>query len=204
MGKGYFMFDSGVSLKDTINEFKNEVDIALDIPDTSYVEWENSLEQLLYSELILEQREIIIDNPTVSFIDISTITVPHTENIVRFEDIHTVYADDTQLIKSNLASGAILPNVYYKQNNGIGYSVQSEPANLRIIYIARPALKTVDDMGNIMLPVEFVELSKAKLRGEAYKLANEDALAGKWMNDYNILLETFKAWLSSRAGHFGL
>ena len=198
------MFDSGVSLRDTIDEFENEVDIALNIPDKSYVEWENALEQLLYGELILEQREAIIENPSNTSIDLSTITTPITENSVRFEDIHAVFAGSTQLIKSTLTSGVIFPDVYYKDNNQMVYSVQNTPSRLRIIYIARPAPKTVEAMGNIMLPIEFIELAKAKLRGEAYKLANEDALAAKWINDYNILLETFKAWLSQRASKFGI
>ena len=55
-----------------------------------------------------------------------------------------------------------------------------------------------------MLPPELIDLAKAKLRGEAYKLANEDGLAAKWLNDYNVLLETFKVWIQSKAPAFGI
>ena len=55
-----------------------------------------------------------------------------------------------------------------------------------------------------MLPVEFIDLVKAKLRGEAYKLANEDNHAAKWLNDYNTLLETFKAWIADKSANFGM
>ena len=56
------MFDSGISVKDLVDELKNtEVDIALDIPDKTYAEWLNALQQLLYSEIIKEQRKITLD-----------------------------------------------------------------------------------------------------------------------------------------------
>jgi hypothetical protein len=55
-----------------------------------------------------------------------------------------------------------------------------------------------------MLPAEFIELAKAKLRGESYKYANEDGLAAKWLNDYNALLETFKVWVQSKSANFGI
>ena len=65
-------------------------------------------------------------------------------------------------------------------------------------------INIVIDNSNVMVPLEFIDLVKAKLRGEAYKLANEDDIAAKWLNDYNILLETFKAWISEKSSNFGL
>jgi hypothetical protein len=43
----------------------------------------------------------------------------------------------------------------------------------------------------------------ARLRGEAYKLANEDALAAKWLSDYNAQLDDFKAFSAAHAPSFG-
>ena len=60
------------------------------------------------------------------------------------------------------------------------------------------------DTDNVMVPLEFIDLVKAKLRGEAYKLANEDVLSAKWLNDYNILLENFKMWISEKNSNFGI
>ena len=81
--------------------------------------------------------------------------------------------------------------------------------SVRVIYFVRPALKTVNSSdvvgsGNVMLPVEFIDLAKSKLRADAYKIANEDNLAAKWMNDYNVLLETFKEWMDRKRPHFGV
>jgi len=204
------MFDSGISVKNLIEELNAEVDIALDIPDVNYAEWLNSLQQLLYSEVIKEQKRVVLkatnlQNP----ISMSVITAETGENTPIFEDIYAMYADKLQLKKSTLASGAIFPNTFYKENNNIGYNTKKAPTELTIVYLVKPALVTTTSHGNVndanvMVPVEFIDLVKAKLRGEAYKLANEDNLAAKWLNDYNVLLETFRAWIADKASEFGL
>ncbi len=210
------MFDSGISVKNLVEELKTtEVDIALDIPDKTYAEWFNSLQQLLYSEIIKEQRKAVVEFPSTGVISLSS-PFRTDENRPYFEDIYTIYADGKQLIKSTLASGTIFPNTFYKINNDIGVNTNPIPTEVEIIYIVKPALitltshgniKEADDNGNpinVMVPVEFIDLVKAKLRGEAYKLANEDGIAAKWLNDYNILLETFRAWITEKSPNFGM
>ena len=200
------MFDSGILASDLIDEIKEEADIAISIPDATYVSWLNALEQLLYTEVIREQGKIELEGTDRSVINIDTMVVPANENSVRFEDIHAVYADSAQLIESTAASSIIFPNTYYKLGENIGLNLQQAPEKMRIIYFVKPALKTEANMDqtNVMLPVEFIDLARAKLRGEAYKLANEDNIASKWLADYNVLLETFKAWLTSKQPSFGL
>lgn len=204
------MFDSGISVKDLIEELKNtEVDIALDIPYGTYAIWLNALQQLLYTEVIKEQKKSTITGIINSPVKLSAIAVEPNENTPRFEDIHTIYADGVQLKKTTLTSGLVLLDTFYKDNNNIGYNTKKAPTELTIVYIVKPALVTTTSHGNIndvniMLPVEFIDLVKAKLRGEAYKLANEDNLAAKWLNDYNTLLETFKAWIADKSANFGM
>lgn len=209
------MFESVISVKELVDELKNtEVDIALEIPNKTYVSWLNSLQQLIYSEVIKEQRKITLETSNGNHVNISSIEPGEGESKMRFEDIHTIYAkfdDNTnvQLIKSTVTSGVIFLNAYYKENNNIGYHTKGVPKELTIIYHVRPALITVSetddiDGSKVMLPDEFIDLAKAKLRGEAYKLANEDGIAAKWLNDYNVLLETFKAWISSRTSNLGM
>lgn len=200
------MFDSGIKAADLIEEIKDEADIAIPIPDTNYITWLNALEQLLYTEFIQEQGKIETDNISDSVIRINTLTVPSGENAVRFEDIYAVYADETQLIKSTAASGVIFKDAYYKTGNDIGINLIKNPSKLTIVYFVKPELKTKTNISakNVMLPLEFIELAKSKLRGEAYKLANEDGIAAKWINDYNVLLETFKAWLTDKRPEFGI
>lgn len=196
------MFNSGKSVSEIITELKDEVDIALEIPTSTYLTWLSSIEQLCYSEIIKEQREVKLLAPTTPVL-MDGLTVSEEEAPIRFEDIYSVYADDVQLMKTTLASGNIFPDTYYKHNDGIGFNSPYKTKELKIVYFVRPKVKTAEE-GNVMLPIEFIELAKAKMRGEAYKLVNEDALAGKWLNDYNMMLENFKVWCSNRASQFGM
>ena len=204
------MFDSGISVKSLIEELKNtEVDISLEIPNITYITWLNAVQQLLYTDIIKEQRKTVLQPPFSSPVSISSIATENNENTPRFEDIHTIYADDTQLIKSTVTSGVIFDNTFYKDNDNIGYNTDFTPEKLTIVHFVKPALITVDDNdeindANVMIPVEFIDLVKAKLRGEAYKLANEDNIAAKWLNDYNTLLETFKVWIVEKTTNFGM
>lgn len=200
------MFDSKINVQDLIKQLNDEADVALPIPDESYILWLNALEQLLYSEFIQEYGKIELDSISDEIVSIDTLKVPNGENGIRFEDIHAVYADEKQLIESTVASGVIFPDTYYKIQNNIGLNLKQIPDKLTIIYVVRPELKTADNISskNVMVPVEFIDLVKAKLRGEAYKIANEDSIAAKWLNDYNFLLENFKSWISSKQSKFGL
>ena len=201
------MFNSEISVKNLIEELKNtEIDIALEIPDATYVSWLNSLQQLLYTEIIKEQKKKVFNaRVTNGLINMSSIA-DTGENTPRFEDIHAVYADKTQLMKSTVASGVIFPDTFYKQDDNLGYNAEPEPTEITVIYFVKPALVDGDEIGDakVMVPVEFIDLVKAKLRGEAYKLANEDSIAAKWLNDYNTLLETFRAWVAEKSPNFGL
>ena len=203
------MFDSRIAAKDLIDELKSEIDVAIPISNESYVESLNSLEQLLYTEVIKEINAAASTND--SMIDLSQISVSEGEKNICFEDIHTVYAvyesvHPVMLKKASPILGSELPECFYKYRNKL--VCHSDAENVTIMYYVRPTLKTVNpsdvvQSGNVMLPVEFIDLAKAKLRADAYKIANEDAFAAKWMNDYNVLLETFKVWVESKRANFG-
>lgn len=204
------MFDSGISVKNLVDELKTtEIDIALEIPNATYVSWLNSLQQLLYTEIIKEQKKTTLQGTILNPISLSLIIKEADEETPIFEDIYAVYADGVQLIKSSLTSGVIFPNTFFKDHNSIGFNVTQPITEMTIVHIVKPALVDVPENdeipdANVRVPIEFIDLVKSKLRGEAYKLANEDALAAKWLNDYNILLETFKAWITEKSANFGI
>lgn len=198
------MFDSGITAKSLIDGIISEADIALSIQPPVYIDWLNATEQLLYTEVIKEQKSIELTYSTDE-IAMSDLAV-QGENSKRFEDVYAVFADSTQLIKSTLTSGVIFKDTYYKTDDKIGLNLSRTPEYIKIIYFVKPELKTISnyEIKKVMLPIEFIDLIKAKLRGEAYKYANEDNLAAKWLNDYNVLVETFKAWLSNKQPEFGI
>lgn len=199
------MFDSGIAASELIADLKKEIDISIDIPNKTYITWLNSLEQLFYSEFIKEQARFPVAPGATLPLALPT--------GVMFEDIKQVYVDGVEHTLSNLNGVYGLTQIYYKDhiNNveKIGIFPSEYSVSIDIIHILRPAKKAVDGSdvvgtGNVMLPYEFIELVKAKLRGEAYKLANEDSIAAKWLNDYNILLENFKQWIDSKQSRFGI
>lgn len=215
------MFDSGITAAELIADIKDEADIALDIPDKLYVQWLNSVEQLLYSEIIREQRSRIVniymgiaeEGHEVNIEEELSLTAlvedkRDDEDEMRFSDIVAVYNSGQQLIKTTRIGATFdgFENCYYDAAGKLGLNIKNA-TEVTVIYNTRPVIKVLADdgavNGNVMVPVEFIDLVKSKLRGEAYKLANEDVLAAKWLNDYNVLLETFRAWVQSRAAQFG-
>ena len=201
------MFDSGIKAADLIREVKSEVGVAPEIPDGTYLTWLNALEQLLYSEIILEQNKIVTGGPQSDVIVLSDIfTLPEEESL-EFEAIHAIYAYfggefQTQLIKSTVASGAIFKDTFFKIGQNIGINLSRTAETITVVYIVRPKIKTAEQ--NVFVPYEWIELVKTKLRGEAYKLRNENQISEKWLNNYSELLENFKAWINERKGNFGI
>jgi len=197
------MFDSGMTVSDLIVAVNNEIDVAITVDNSSYVRWINVAEQMLYGEIIKERKAVILAEPT-SPIALTEIVPSAGELQMIFEDIATVYADGVELKKSTLGDN-IFPDTYCKADNKLSVN-RADILELKVIYSVRPALKTVGNIATdkIMLPYEFLELMTSKLRGEAYKLANENTIAANWLNDYNVLVENFKIWVENKAARFGV
>lgn len=202
------MFDSGISVNLFIKDIKSEADIAPDITDTKYISWINALEQVLYSDIIREQRKADIDvsNSIGEYIKKVPITKGENEADVRFEDIISVFKGETQLIKTSLLSGGIFNDSWFNNGSALWVNTTFENVNntITVFYHVRPAEKSGADGENIMLPAEFMDLMYSYVRAEAYKYANEDALSAKWQAEYNARLEIFKAWIDARRPSFGM
>ena len=199
------MYDSDITAADLISEIKDEIDIAAIIPDSAFIRWLNTVEQTVYTELIREMKLVHIaveyddgDIPSFSLPDIS---LSGNEDPAIFDDIIKVYVDGIELDRVSLISGMTFDNLgmYYKNGERVMVKTLVPATEVTVIYVVRPIKKTIINGElpgeTVKLPAEWLEIAASRLRGEAYKLANDDNLAAKWLNDYNLYLEQFKVWL---------
>lgn len=206
------MYDSGITAKSLIEMVQSEADISIAIPDQSWLNWINEVEQMLYTEVIKELKVFTLTAPT-SPIDIEDITPSTGEGQAIFEDIVMITADGRAIQKATVISSLRFnKSVWYKSGTAIGFTLASNAtaASVKIIYCVRPELKVLVagtpptlPTAKIALPPEFVELMACRLRGEAYKIANEDTQSGKWIANYNAYVEDFKVWVKKHDAGFG-
>ena len=200
------LYDSAVTTADFILGLRDELDIASIIPDSAFIRWLNTVEQTVYTELIREMRSVhltvdYVDGDTPSF-SLSDIVPSGGEDPVIFDDILKVYVDGIELDRVSLISGTTFDNLgmYYIDGGRVMVKTLVPASEVTVIHVVRPAKKAAENgelpRETVKLPAEWLEIAASRLRGEAYKLANDDNLAAKWLNDYNLYLEQFKAWLT--------
>ncbi len=154
----------------------------------------------LYTELVKETRAQTMpaNGAYLSFESIPTVSGAK----VRREDVLAVYADGRQAryLRADLhdLTPSTKRNFFALDDTGI---LLAFPANtVRVCYLVRPALCTEENEATykIPLPLEFIPLLRARLLGEGYKMAGEDDLAAKWLEEYNRDLDGFAAYLATR------
>ena len=189
------MYNSGVTLSDIITELSGEVDIAGSIPDSAYIRWVNTLEQLIYTDILgfYGRQNVTLAGGGFA---LSSITSGTGEDSCRYDDIVKVYGDGREYVRAGVISSVIF------DGDNVRVSPIVEPDTVTVIRRIRPAIKTAVT-GVVMLPYEWLELVMSKLRGEAYKIANDDGQAAKWLEDYNAQLSSFTEWARKRQERYG-
>lgn len=191
------MYDCGITAKAFIETVQGEADISAVIPEASWLRWINTVEQFLYAEILAEYVRVEI--PYAEKIPLASIGEG-----VTYDDIVSVYGDDVELDRAGVIAGtAVERPMYWTDYEGnVILRPVDVPSQVFVVYRLRPAIKKTG-AETIRIPVEWLDLLAARMRGEAYKVANEDGLAGKWMNDYNMQLESFKIWAAKRNERYG-
>lgn len=199
------MYDSGVTMGELIASINLEVDISIPVSSALAIRTINAVEQFLYTEILKEYAVCRFDTIDDVYA-LGDITVPDGCASVSYDDIIRVWADEDELEKSSAGGAQDFPekDLYYTDYDG-NLIVQSKPfTELSVMYRLRPALKTAaSTTSKIAVPPEFIELVASRMRGEAYKVANEDGLSGKWLAEYNAQVENFKVWAASRNDRYG-
>jgi hypothetical protein len=201
------MYHSGFFASDIIETVKSETNDSFPVSLVSYVNRINGVEQLLYSDIVKEQR--LSEMPFKKVISFGELPLDEAcEDIPRFADIIHIYginADGSSVelefsSAENVLRGVQADNSYYFDGHDIKVCADGYES-LIIMWIARPAPKRVIGetvIGSIMLPPEFIELLICKLRAEKYRLTNDDALCAKWADEYNYHLLNFKNFVDAR------
>ena len=200
------MYNSNILTSKLIENITDEADITIPVNSDSWYRWINSVEQFVYTEIFNLHRAKTFDY-TSDVIKLSDAFASDGDVAVpEFDDIVKVYADDTELERVGAIAAHVFADkpLYYTDYAGnIVVYAGGVPEKITVIYRIRPVLKAADEESYINLPVEFVDMLAARLRAEAYKLANDDAQGAKWMMDYNTQLETLKVWASMRNVRYG-
>ncbi len=201
------MYDSNVSVKGVSKVLESEVDIRGTLDDGAIARWISSLEQLLYTDIIKDYRTATVNLIDDERFDLDDITPDDDSRAVTFDDIVKVYDETDELVKcSPIAAHQFAEEkaIYWHEGN-VCYAklLRDGVTQLRVIYRAHPSIKVGDSDDTVKVPYEWLEMILSKVRGEAYKIAGDDAQAAKWLNDYNTQLESFKAWIAERQKWFG-
>ena len=198
------LYSSTVTGTELITSVKAELPIVPLPPDAAFVRWLSSFEQLVWSEVIRQERraETKVANGIIA---LDGIPVPEDEDGVQASDVCAVYLDGVQAQPGNAEQGYLFSPecAVYREDGARQLAVDGTENGISatLIYTVRPMRRAgtvADQTAVIALPEEYIELAASRLRGEAYRAANEDELAAKWLADYNARLEAFTAWCDRR------
>ena len=199
------MYKSSISLNDFAEEIQNELELSPFVSTSSIVRIVNSVEQLLYSEIINEIRKADVD-VTDGRASLSGIEVSEGEDTVNAYDVIRVFDDRRELAFATSDDAYVMNKKgAFGIFDGDSLSLYGVDADrITVFYKVRPVPKSVEydkitpDVLNV--PEKFTEMFASRLRGEFCKIAGDDGQAAKWLNDYNTYLEDFRIFASKRAG----
>lgn len=202
------MYNAGITADELIKTVESEADVSFAIPRETWIRAINTVEQFLYMEILKEYIAVRIPYADVvdNSIELSSVPVNEGAAVPNYDDVIRVFADENEVERSGAVGAVEFPEkqLYYTRYGGdLTLALEDYPDEIVLIVRLRPKLKDNDGADLVAVPPEFVYMVAAKMRGEAYKIANEDALAAKWLSDYNAQLENFKVWAMARNARYG-
>ena len=193
------MFTSTTDVRTLLDETISEMGLYEEIPRATYRRVLNETIGRLYGELVREEREVLCSPDIDGAVAISSVSLPSDNAPLREEDILGIHKG-SQVIHYLPPSRFHLVldedgNFYTVKDQSILFTPPFTGHGMRIIYLCRPKPYSESDEGRMLpIPDEYLSLLRAKLRGEIFKLANEDSLAAKWLGEYNAALPAFAAY----------
>ncbi len=193
------MFTSTTDVKTLLDETISEMGLYEEIPRSTYRRVLNETIGRLYGELVREEREVLCSPDVDGAVPISSMSMPSDNAPLREEDILGIHKG-SQVIHYLPPSRFHLVasedgNFYTVKDQSIRFTPPFTGHGMRIIYLCHPKPYSESDEERMLpIPDEYLSLLRAKLRGEIFKLANEDSLAAKWLGEYNAALPAFAAY----------
>lgn len=203
------MFDSGYPVEKIVSEVENETNLAFPVTRENYVSWYNLCEQGLYSDIIKEEKTEETGYLQELYIDDIPVCDVYTD-IMRSDDVQGVFLETNG--KKRELEHVSLKN--YLRGIGSAYAYATEGKRFifrradggtdgKLIFLrrVRPVPKRLIGetiCGTVMLPEEYLELVRCRLRSEKYRLMDEDVMCAKWINEYNYHLQMFTEFIEAR------
>lgn len=198
------MFKSGITVKELIDQVQNEVDIAIDVGNDAVLQSYNGLIAGLYRDIVHSEKvERYTDFSDVKYGKTITWEANHGS-----EGVYRVYTEDLfELEKVNPSFALVTDRMCWFTSGAKQITLRNfdEDACL-VVYHEMPEemdYKKKNDNDELLIektyvpvPIDFIDMVKAKIRGDMYNISNDDDLAAKWYNIYNARIEDFKIFIS--------
>ncbi len=189
------MFNSGVKVAELIRQINDEVDIAIDVDLSAMLQSYNGLIAGLYRDIIKKEcgRPYKINKKGSAENKFADWTTGEFSS----ECVYRVYTEDHfEAEKVNPTYALVTDRVCWYPSGEKEITLKNFPGeSCIVIYYAMPAVVTSAESTDVVpVPIDFIDMVKAKIRGDMYNISNDDDLAAKWYGIYNSRIEDFKAW----------
>lgn len=191
------MFKSGITVKELIDQVQNEVDIAIDVGNDAVLQSYNGLIAGLYRDIVKKEcgqsykinKKGSAENRYADW----------TTGEFSAECVYRVFTEDYfEAEKVNPTYALITDRVCWYPSGEKEITLRNFPGeSCIVVYYAMPEVAdSVDSPSIVPVPIDFIDMVKAKIRGDMYNISNDDDLAAKWYNIYNSRIEDFKIFIS--------
>lgn len=184
------MFESGIMVSELMNQIKSEADIAVNVSDDVLLQSYNGLIRGLYRDIVKNekmQEYSKIDEGGIVTLDGNA------------EDVYRVYTKDFfELEKVNVTFALVTSRMCWYVSGGDRITLRNFEDDS--CYVVSYEIPDVADFGennaDVPVPIDFIDMVKAKIRGDMYNISNDDDLAAKWYGVYNTRLDDFRMWIA--------
>ena len=197
------IFSSLFTVKSMIDDVMEKLGLYTPPTRADFYKFYNECLTRLYTEVICH-RSMVEMTVASGFVTYNDLMVKASQS-VSGEDICDVAVKSpfNPILRATAWTQKLLPAntaCYVCEKDRINLYPSSARQTYLIFYTYRPSTVTAGNESTlqIALPPEYHNLLRAKLRGEAYKQANEDELAAKWLGEYNLLLEDFCRYVARK------